>query len=68
MKKSLKNEDLKIIKDTPVSWIKFDVEMSLPLSRSLINYAEQNMKREDKESLLIEWAFVDILKKACNKK
>jgi hypothetical protein len=60
---SLEGMNMKILKETPVKYIKLDVDMSLPLQQLLIRYAEENIKKEIKESLLIEWAFTDILKK-----
>ena len=54
---------MKILKETPVEYVKLDVNMSLPLQEFLIRYAEKNIKKEIKENLLLEWAFVDILKK-----
>lgn len=59
----LEDMNMKIIKETPVEYIKLDVEMSLPLQNLLLQYAEENIKKEIKESLLIEWAFADIIKK-----
>lgn len=54
---------LKIIKETPVGYVKLDIEMNSTLRQYLIRFAEQCMKKEAKENLLIEWAFVDLLKK-----
>lgn len=46
------------------------VDMELDLSEedytNLLNYAERSITREEYEALLIEWAFVEIIKKATN--
>ena len=55
--------DMKIIKETPVNYIKLDIEMNPKLQHFLVQYAEQFMKKEEKEDLLIEWAFVNLLKR-----
>ncbi len=55
--------DMKILKETPVGYVKLDIEMSALLQQFLIRYAEDNMNKEAKENLLIEWAFTELLKK-----
>lgn len=53
--------DMKIVKETFVKYVKLDLEMSPVLQQFLIRHAEENMGKEVKQNLLIEWAFVDIL-------
>lgn len=54
---------IKILKETPVVYVKLELDMSSLLQQFLIQYAEDNMKKEIKDSLLIDWAFADLLKK-----
>jgi len=61
-----KNEEvgiLKILKETPEKWVKIDVEMSDSLVAALIGYARERMTDEDIKEYLINWSFIDILKK-----
>lgn len=53
---------MKILKETPVEYVKLDVNMGLPFQEFLIRYADKNMTKFVKDNLFIEWAFVDILK------
>jgi hypothetical protein len=59
--------NMKIVKETPVGYVKLDIEMSPTLHHYLIRYAEQFMKKEEKEDLLVEWAFVNLLKRHIEK-
>ncbi len=53
---------LKITKETPVKYIKWDVELSPAFERFLVFYADTKMSKKVKEDLMIEWALIDMLK------
>lgn len=64
-----KKEDfnIKILKESVEKYVKLDIEMSNLTIRFFVEYANKNMTRKEKEELLINWAFTDILIKQVNK-
>jgi len=54
---------LKILKETPEEWVRMDVQMDDSLVDLLVDYAKKNMSKEEIRSELINWAFLDVLKK-----
>ncbi len=67
MKKKIKEENeskhlIKVMKETPVKYIKWDVQLSPSFERFLVLYADTKMPKKVKEDLMIEWALVDMLK------
>jgi len=54
---------MKIIKEQEISMVNLDCEFSEEERSMLTMYAINNMERETTITLLMEWAFVDILKK-----
>ena len=54
---------MKILKTTKLEYAKMDIDMDRKTADLLIKYANDNMDKKAKEDYLIEWAFVDIIKK-----
>ncbi len=64
VKKEKKDEKvlIKILKETPVKYVKWDLEMDPKLELYLYEYAKTTMPEEVKKDLFIEWAVVTLLK------
>ncbi len=58
---------LKILKETEEKWVRMDVEMSDSLINMLIAYADREMSAEERKNLFLNWAFLDIIRKAIKK-
>ena len=43
---------------------RFDVDMTDQERDILIRHAEKNMSNEERENMLINWSFIDIIRKA----
>jgi hypothetical protein len=54
---------MKIVKETPMPFVNLDCEFSQDEQDTLIAYAIKNMSKETLINLLLEWAFINILKK-----
>ena len=54
----------KILKETPVSYVKLDISMDDELKQLLCDYADINISDEKRENLLVEWAIIDIIEKS----
>jgi len=67
IKKKVDKLEVKIIKETPIKCTKLDVEMSPSLYSFLLRHAEQEMTRKEQEDLLVEGAFVNLLKRCVEK-
>ena len=53
---------MKILKETPLEQVKLDVDMTDAEHNMLLNYGRSKMTLEQLDDLIIEWAFVDIIK------
>ena len=69
-KKRTKKETghMRILKETPEKWVKLDVEMDDTTINLLVGYAEKTMSATEKSELLVNWAFLDILRKQIGRK
>ena len=57
---------IKILSEKKEKFINLKVEMSDEIKEALLKYADQNIPGVEENSLLINWAFVDIIKKCIN--
>lgn len=65
--KEKKTGEMKILKTRDEKFAVMDVEMDDVFINNLLQYAEKNIPKKEKENLLVNWAFEDILGKAVKK-
>jgi hypothetical protein len=53
---------MKILKETPLEQVKLDIDMTDAEHKMLLDYGRHKMTVEQLDDLIIEWAFVDIIK------
>ncbi len=54
---------MKVISEKPVRFINMELDMSQRERCELIQHANDNMLDDELEGLLVEWAFVDLIKR-----